>query len=305
MDANMGSLMSFLRNDPEYKGKKPLVTEGRRPAAKRVNEETKKKLDPSKPNVDHEAVGAETYEDADLEKVKSQTLKNVDFAVRQVKDEEVETPIPVVKAPAKESKGFLQLCEECAKTFRSMKSRCPVSEKHHVERIVAEKKLCEGVLELTGEIEGLEPGDVQAVRHSVETGQIPNEWPSDDEMIDLLSGQEDVVDPSELDADIDIKMAYLKHVLVPKALSMKNEGKVPSKDDDDSKIIKKLTEERDEWRDRLVTPLSEALEDTNLGYYHSSSRKGEDGTLVYEFTSVDGGPAVEVHVKPVQKAEEK
>lgn len=300
MDENMGSLMGILREDPEYKGRRPVVAESVKP----VNEEAAKEADPSKPNVDHEAVGAETYEDADLEKVKSQTLKNVDFAVRQVKDEEVATPIPAVKAPAKESKGFLQLCEECAKTFRSMESKCPVSGKHHVERIVAEKKVNEGILELVGEVEDFSMEDQKAVRNAVESGQIENEWPDDDTMIDALSSLEDIVDPTE-NPDVDIRLLYLKHILVPKALSVQNEGKVPDKNDDDAKIVQKLTEERDEWRDKVVTPLSEALEGTNLGYYHSASRKAEDGTLIYEFTSVGGGPSVEVHVKSAPKEEEK
>lgn len=344
MDETMKNLMNYLRQDPEYKKESDPV-----------NEESKKP-DPSKPNVDSELLGLEDYEDEDLNKVKSKTLKDPGFSVRQVKDKEVETPIPPTRAPARESKGSLYLCTECAKTFRSLKGKCPVSEDHCVETIVAEKKAYEGILDLVGEVEGLSRDDEIAVRSAIEAGHLKNEWPEDGEMIDALSSLEDLVDPmKELDADI--KELYLKHVLVPKALTLREttedistktldpglkpqdviqkykenasvveteeairitasdlelplnsvkellikhgviEGKVPDKDDDDAETIKKLTEDRNEWRDKVISSLGEVLENTNLGYFYSASRKHEDGTLVYEFTSVSGGPAIEVHVK--------
>lgn len=267
-----------------------------------------KEPDPTRPNVDHESVGVETYEDDDLNKVKSQTPKNKKFAVRQVKDKEVETPIPTVKSPTKESRtGTLYLCNECYRTFRNIEAKCIHCPSTSVESIVT-MKLAEGVSELIGELEGMTMEDQAAVRKAIEAGQISDEWPNEGDMIDALSSLEDIVDPTE-NPDADIKLLYFEHVLIPKALSVQgeaSEGKVPSDKDDEQKIIQKLIEDKDEWRAKVVTPLSEALENTNLGYYHSSSRKAEDGTLVYEFTSVGGGPAVEVHVKsePVRVEED-
>ncbi len=312
MDAHMGSLMSFLRRDPEYKGK-PTVIE-----RKVVKEADAKKPNPSKPNVDHEAVGVENYEDEDLNKVKSQTIKNVDFAVRQVKDKEVETPIPAVKAPTKESKGQLFLCNDCTKTFRAMESKCPTCHKSEcVERVVAEKKVLESVHELVGEVPGINPKNQKILLWALRNKVIEDEWPEYEVMFDALAHAGVEASDEEVQNVEDIQGSYLQNVLLPQAKRsyMKRvygtdghakegpqegaavEGKVPDKNDDEAKIVKKLTEEKDEWRDKVVSPMDEALQGTNMGYYHQATRRTNKG-IVYEFKSVSGGPDIEVRVIP-------
>jgi len=297
---NFGGLMQFLREDKEYPGKKSSKKKPEeRPAADTMAVQ-------KKPDVDHEAVGAETYEKDDLTKVKSQTPKNKRLAVRKVADKEVETPIPPVKPPTKESRtGTLYLCNECLKTSRSTEAKCALCSSTSVESIVT-MKLAEGVSELVGELENITISDQTAVRNAIEAGQISDEWPTEDEMIDALSSLEDIVDPME-NPDVDVKLLYLEHVLVPKALSVQgeaSEGKVPSdKDDDEQKIVQKLTEdENNTWSDKkieetLLNPVGSILGETNLGYYHSETRVDQDGSRIYEFTSVAGAPVIEVHVK--------
>lgn len=90
------------------------------------------------------------------------------------------------------------------------------------------KKLTEGVDELIDEMDDIPVSDRQAVRKAIQNNVIKNEWPTEEVMIDELSQLEDFIDPTGLDEDIDIKMAYLKYVLVPKALSGVNEAKKSS-----------------------------------------------------------------------------
>jgi hypothetical protein len=316
MESNdMGSLMRFLHDDGEYHKTGLTITEASKklaPSAK-VPQQTPMQ---SKPDVDHEALGVETYEDEDLTKVKSQTPKNAKYAVRKVADKEVETPIPVVKPPTKESKiGTLYLCNECFKTFRNTKAKCIHCPSIAVEPIVQIK---EGVLELVGEVPGISVSDQKILQLAINTDVISDEWPSDEEMTDALSSLEDIVDPEQESPDMDLKMSYLKHVLIPKALSM-HEGKVPSdKDDSEEKIVQKLTEEEQDeladsseevageeepgvasdkklW-DKIAGVVGEALQTLNLGYYHSSTHEEESGVLFLEFTSVSGGPLISVTV---------
>lgn len=82
------------------------------------------------------------------------------------------------------------------------------------------KKLIEGVTELVDEMDKITPEDRQAVRAAINKGSIENDWPTEEAMIDELSKLEDFVDPNDLEADFDTKMAYLKYVLAPKAISM-------------------------------------------------------------------------------------
>jgi hypothetical protein len=90
------------------------------------------------------------------------------------------------------------------------------------------KKLTEGVDELIDEMDDIPVSDRKAVRKAIQNNVIKNEWPTEEVMIDELSQLEDFIDPTGLDEDIDIKMAYLKYVLVPKALSGVNEAKKSS-----------------------------------------------------------------------------
>jgi hypothetical protein len=90
------------------------------------------------------------------------------------------------------------------------------------------KKLIEGVTELVDEMDKITPEDRQAVRAAIDKGSIENDWPTDEAMINELSKLEDFVDPNDLEADFDTKMAYLKYVLAPKAISM-TESKVNEK----------------------------------------------------------------------------
>jgi len=107
--------------------------------------------------------------------------------------------------------------------------------------------LTEGILELVGEVEWMTPEDVQTVRKAVADGRIDSEWPSEEEMIDALSGLEDLVDPASEPGDV--RLAYLRYIIVPKAISTAGageerlEGKVPSNDDSDEKRMKNLLEE--------------------------------------------------------------
>lgn len=90
----------------------------------------------------------------------------------------------------------------------------------------------EGVLELVGEADGLSPEDVNAVRKAVEDGRIDAEWPSDEEMIDALSGLEDVVDPMTAGEEPDVvRTAYLRHILVPKAIATSGAGEEGMKEE--------------------------------------------------------------------------
>lgn len=79
------------------------------------------------------------------------------------------------------------------------------------------KLLTEGILKLVGEVDWMGPTDVQAVRQAVAAGRIDAEWPPEEEMIDALSGLEDIVVPANEPGDV--RTAYLRHIIVPKAIA--------------------------------------------------------------------------------------
>lgn len=155
------------------------------------------------------------------------------------------------------------------------------------------KKLTEGILELVGEIEGISLDDQKAIRRAVEEGRIQNEWPTDDQMIDELSSLEDVVDPSKLDEDVDLKMTYLKYVLVPKAISQVDEAKTDPMPKADSEkyfareLVKHLEKMGDSLTDEERTLLAKAkseIEESKVdeglfggNYFIPSSGEGKRG----------------------------
>lgn len=179
----------------------------------------------------------EDYSTDDMDKVE---VKGEDITTElSDKDLEQEWAKPKAdkkkKKKAKESKEEdnhpLYLCNECCKTFRNAEAVCLLCESKDVTTIA--RKLVEGVSELIGEVEGVSMKDQAAVRDAIKKGAIDEEWPAEEVMIDQLSKLEDIVPPEEED----IKIAYLKYVIVPKALSVA-EAKVEEQEDG---VVVKLT----------------------------------------------------------------
>jgi len=236
-----------------------------------------------KPENTPEEIGMEDYSDQELNGPKAKPKLKNDKTWKEVPDKDTQNPKP--KAAAKENKkSDLYLCNACFKTFRSNESKCTFCSSELVEKVVKEgkvpnkddneekviKTLTEGVLELVGEMEELTPDDNKAVRDAVESGKIPNEWPTDDEMIDALSSLEDFVDPSKLDPDEDVKMVYLKMVLVPKAISLIKES-----------INEEVTIDHPEDIANLV---AEGLQ--KAGYWHTETKEVKDA-VIFEFITTD------------------
>jgi len=175
------------------------------------------------PNIDAEDYNMEDYRDDDLNKAKSKTEE----VPEEVKDSELEqTPAKPDKKQTKESKDIkenvahpLHLCNECCRTFRNNERICLYCDSGDVLPI---GQIQEGILELVGEIEGIDRREQDAIRQAVEKGAIPNEWPDEDVMIDALSTLEDLVDP--MNEPGDVRQAYLRHIVVPKALSLVEES---------------------------------------------------------------------------------
>lgn len=70
--------------------------------------------------------------------------------------------------------------------------------------------------------------ELELLAQAHEKGIIPDIWPSEEQMIDELSMLEDFVDPMDL-SDISVHLAYLKYVLIPKAISYLKEKKEEQK----------------------------------------------------------------------------
>lgn len=177
------------------------------------------------PNIEAEDFNMEDYRDDDLEKVKSKTEE----VPKEVPDSELEQkPLEPKgkKHKTKESRKVkendshpLNLCNECARTFRNDKRICLYCDSVDVLPILS---VNEGILELVGEIEGISMREQNMIRRAVEKGAIKNEWPDEDTMIDALSQLEDFVDPGNEPGDV--RTAYLRHVVVPRALSLMEES---------------------------------------------------------------------------------
>jgi len=175
------------------------------------------------PNIEAEDYNMEDYSKDDLEKVKSKT----EDVTKEVKDDElVQKPAKPSDKVTKESKNIkenishpLHLCNECSRTFRNSKRICLYCSSGDVLPIV---HITEGILELVGEIEGIDRREQVAVRQAVEKGLISSEWPGEDDMIDALSSLEDFVNPENEPGDL--RQAYLRHIIVPKALSVLEEA---------------------------------------------------------------------------------
>lgn len=95
------------------------------------------------PQIDAEELGVEEYEDEDLNKVPpqkapvSKSKKDPRYAVRLVKDTEIENPAKTKL----ESKGDLYLCNNCFKTFRNTEGVCTECRSNIVERVVNEEPI--------------------------------------------------------------------------------------------------------------------------------------------------------------------
>jgi len=177
------------------------------------------------PNIEAEDFNMEDYRDDDLEKVKSKT----EDVPKEVPDGDLEQKSlkpEGKKHKTKESKNIkenvshpLHLCNECFRTFRNAERICLYCDSGDVLPICP---ITEGILELVGEIEGVDQREKDAIRQAVERGEISNEWPDEEDMIDALSSLEDIVDP--MNEPGDIRQAYLRHVVVPKATSVMEES---------------------------------------------------------------------------------
>jgi len=88
------------------------------------------------------------------------------------------------------------------------------------------EKLTEGIVALLNSMEEIPQDEKDAIMAAIEDGQMSNEWPSEEEMIDDLSQQEDMVDPEKLGSDMNLRMAWLKYVAPVKALAAVGESKV-------------------------------------------------------------------------------
>jgi len=80
-----------------------------------------------------------------------------------------------------------------------------------------EDKIKESVLELIGEIPGIDFEDQQTLRWAYNRNLIPREWPEDEEVVDALSKVDADIPPEEKDQYDDLKPLYLRYVLLPKA----------------------------------------------------------------------------------------
>lgn len=173
------------------------------------------------PNIEAEDFNMEDYRDDDLEKAKSKT----EDVPKEVPDSELDQkPLEPKgkKHKTKESRKVkenaahpLHLCNECSRTFRNKERICLYCDSGDVLPIVT---VNEGILELVGEIEGIDQREQNAIRLAVKKGVISNEWPDEEVMIDALSALEDLVDP--MNEPGDVRQAYLRHIVVPKALSV-------------------------------------------------------------------------------------
>lgn len=91
------------------------------------------------------------------------------------------------------------------------------------EQVSEGSELTEGVGELVGETPGIDVEDQKILNWALENNAIPMAWPSDEVMIDQLSGG-DMHVPGEGAEDKDgldlgeIKASYLKYILLPKAV---------------------------------------------------------------------------------------
>ena len=124
-------------------------------------------------------------------------------------------------------------------------------------------KLIEGVLDVVDKTANLTDEDKQIIRSAVESGMIEAEFPSDEEMIDELSQQEDFVDPDTIDSNTDTRTAWLKYVATMKAIDATTR---------ESKTVNESQQRRD--RDSVVNVLAD---------------KGVEPVGDYEFTvPIDG-----------------
>lgn len=90
-----------------------------------------------KPELNAEDIGMEDYSEEDLNATppkpapRSKSKDDERYAVKEVPDKDVQNP-----APAKESKGYLLLCNNCFKTCRNTEDICTECRSNMVERIV-------------------------------------------------------------------------------------------------------------------------------------------------------------------------
>ncbi len=81
-----------------------------------------------------------------------------------------------------------------------------------------ESSLKEGIRELVGEVPGIEKEEQAALYKALEDGVIPNEWPSDEQMVDELTKAGVDAAIADFDDIQDFRIVYLKHILLTKAM---------------------------------------------------------------------------------------
>jgi len=238
------------------------------------------------PNIEAEDFNMEDYRDDDLEKVKSKT----EDVPKEVPDGDLEQkPLEPKgkKHKTKESKDIkenaahpLNLCNECSRTFRNNERICLYCESGDVLPIIP---VSEGVSELLGEIPGVDRRDQRAVQMAIKKGQIPEEWPEEEEMIDALNRLEDLVPEEDMD---DPRAAYVKYVLVPKAISAGS---------DDSYVLKHDGEEKGDFESINAA----------LTWLHGNVPYSWDHAFKHEgWTLEQGGEAIDMTEAVVQEQEE-
>jgi len=128
--------MLSYRPDDEFSGFMDKVRKQLK-EAEQLNPDSQKKKDEEKPELDAETIGVEDYSEEDLNATppkpapRSKSKDDERYAVKEVPDKDVQNP-----APAKESKGYLLLCNNCFKTCRNTEDICTECRSNMVERIV-------------------------------------------------------------------------------------------------------------------------------------------------------------------------
>lgn len=227
-----------------------------------------------------EEIGMEDYSEDDLEKVDSKSAEQIN----PIKDADVEYK-PEAKKKAKESREVdkhpLYLCNECCKTFRNNQHVCILCESKNVTPVTP---IIEGVTELLGEVPEISSDDQWAVLKAIEQGHVSEQWPSEDVMIDELSKLEDIVDPEKED---DLKVAYLRYVIVPKSLSMTGVGESKTQeawgdsqatraDDMFDKIKAKVGNMSDKELRKTIDKLTKQMDKMKFGYSKMRTQRAVD-----------------------------
>lgn len=268
------------------------------------------------PKLEADDVGVEDYSEEDLNSTppkpapKSQSKDDDRYAVKEVPDKAVQNPVS-----AKESKGYLLLCNNCFKTCRNIEDICTECRSNMVERIVEDSKPPFACKE-GGLTPGLKDADVlRKYRASVaqvgedkaiqQTAQDLNLSPAEVRRIVTASKNEKVVDEKgwfyrQGDAlKADPKFQTLLQKYGPKSAEVEQYVIRQQGTNTTRSIIQDLIKyaigELEEGREfiqseKTANAVAAALQP--LGYWHAGTRELDDGEM-YEFI---GSDLPEVHL---------